>query len=817
MPFGLFQQSMRWVAICRLPGSALARVRWVFCLLALVNLIVVGPWLAFASPYPAYVQLLAGLLLTNAIGFIGVALLMHVVVRALTQNERSLAREQALRQAGAALVAATDRSGIAHAALTAVSDLVKETAFSSAIWFGSPQTLHLEAATDPELQTLLSDLRFEDLPEDARTDLLAGNPTELNIGSPAGDADASPTGDPSEAPCLIVPLVIQSELRGVFCIWSACRLSQETHDSLHVLAAQVALALESTTATEDLHRREGEERFRALVQHSADVIVIIGDDGGVEYASPSMVQVLGRVEEDVVGSVALQLIHPDSVFAVRQLFATVRESSATARAEIRMRHADGSWRDFEVVATNLLGQPAIRGIVLNCHDVTERKLLEHQLTELAFHDPLTGLANRALLGDRLEHALARAGRHEKPVGVLLLDLDDFKLVNDSLGHQAGDTLLNEVASRIRTCVRADDTPARLGGDEFAVLLEGIASEADALAVAEKLVRALAVPIEVAGRDVTVGLSVGVALSTTSTTVVDLLRQADLALYRAKAEGKGTCAVFDPSLESRALERLEIENDLRHALQRGELRVLYQPILSLDSRNIMEVEALVRWNHPQRGLLSPAVFIPVAEERGLIVSIGQWVLEQACRQIRIWQQQFPKAPPLVVSVNLSGRQFQHINLVADVQRTLQETGIAPHSLKLEITESVLMRDVEAAVATCDALKRLGVQLAIDDFGTGYSSLGQLKRFPFDALKIDRSFVDGLGQDQHDAAIVRSVVALARTLGLSVTAEGIETALQEAQVRSLGCELGQGFLFSRPQAPDVVASLLAGNDAISDIAA
>ncbi|MBV8719821.1 MAG: EAL domain-containing protein, partial [Chloroflexi bacterium] len=485
--------------------------------------------------------------------------------------------------------------------------------------------------------------------------------------------------------------------------------------------------------------------------------------------------------------------------------------------EIRMRHADGSWRDFEVVATNLLGQPAIRGIVLNCHDVTERKLLEHQLTELAFHDPLTGLANRALLGDRLEHALARAGRHEKPVGVLLLDLDDFKLVNDSLGHQAGDTLLNEVASRIRTCVRADDTPARLGGDEFAVLLEGIASEADALAVAEKLVRALAVPIEVAGRDVTVGLSVGVALSTTSTTVVDLLRQADLALYRAKAEGKGTCAVFDPSLESRALERLEIENDLRHALQRGELRVLYQPILSLDSRNIMEVEALVRWNHPQRGLLSPAVFIPVAEERGLIVSIGQWVLEQACRQIRIWQQQFPKAPPLVVSVNLSGRQFQHINLVADVQRTLQETGIAPHSLKLEITESVLMRDVEAAVATCDALKRLGVQLAIDDFGTGYSSLGQLKRFPFDALKIDRSFVDGLGQDQHDAAIVRSVVALARTLGLSVTAEGIETALQEAQVRSLGCELGQGFLFSRPQAPDVVASLLAGNDAISDIAA
>jgi diguanylate cyclase (GGDEF)-like protein/PAS domain S-box-containing protein len=773
-------------------------------------------------------------LLTNTIGFVSVAALMQVVVKALSQHERSLAREQALRQAGAALVAATDRVGIGRAALQAVADLVPQDAIGTAIWFGFPTAPHLEACSDPALAPLLNDWAFEDLPTMARADLLAGHPVELRHAELA-ETLASVHGDGFEAHRLIVPLMIQRELRGVFGIWSTRHLSHETYESLHVLAAEVALALEGITVSENLHRREGEERFRALVQHSADTIVIIGGDGTVQYASPAASQVWGRPADEMVGAAGLALVHVDDRNAARELVARVRLSTATASAELRYLHADGSCRDFEVVATNLLDQPAVGGIVLNCHDVTDRKTLERQLRELAFHDPLTGLANRALLVDRLGHALARAGRQHQPIAVLVLDLDDFKVVNDSLGHQAGDTLLQDVAARIRSSLRTEDTAARLGGDEFAVLLEGVTSEAEALAVADKLIAALGVPIDVAGREVSVGLSVGVALSSAQEGlcpgtrqvvagssdglsaafpgggVEDLLRQADLALYRAKTEGKGTAAAFEPSLETRVQERLEVESDLRQALDRGELHLVYQPIVSLKDRRIVEVEALLRWQHPRRGLISPAAFIPVAEDTGLIVPIGQWALEEACHQVRVWQEQRPSVPPLVVSVNLSGRQFQHASLVADVARVLRQSGIDPRSLKLEITESVLMRDVEATVATCDALKRLGVQLAIDDFGTGYSSLGQLKRFPFDALKIDRSFVDGLGRNEQDAAIVQSVVTLARSLSLNVTAEGIESTTQEAHVRLLGCEHGQGFLFARPQPPAVIIDLLAGTEA------
>ena len=329
-----------------------------------------------------------------------------------------------------------------------------------------------------------------------------------------------------------------------------------------------------------------------------------------------------------------------------------------------------------------------------------------------------------------------------------------------------------------------------------------------MSIAERILASLRAPVAVAGRELSVGVSIGVALGTSSGDVADdVLRRADLALYRAKADGKGGYALFDPSLETRVLERMEIENDLRTALERGELRLVYQPILTLADGRVAEVEALIRWHHPRRGVVAPGVFIPLAEETGLIVPIGQWVLEEACRQLRIWHAEFPQTPPLVLSVNLSARQFQHTDLVADVDRTLRQAGIDPRYLKLEITESVVMHDVESAIATCHRLKELDLLLAIDDFGTGYSSLGQLKRFPFDTLKVDRSFVDGLGRDEQDTAIVQSVVSLAKTLGLSLTAEGIETPVQEAFLRSLGCERGQGYLFARPAAPEVIASMLA----------
>jgi EAL domain-containing protein (putative c-di-GMP-specific phosphodiesterase class I) len=347
----------------------------------------------------------------------------------------------------------------------------------------------------------------------------------------------------------------------------------------------------------------------------------------------------------------------------------------------------------------------------------------------------------------------------------------------------------------------------LGGDEFTILVEDVADVDEITGVAERVVEALRAPVTLDGREIFVTASLGIALSAPRQTTADeLLRNADLAMYRAKAGGKARWEIYDASLETRARERLDIETDLRRGLEQGEFRVHYQPIISLASGEIVEAEALLRWEHPRRGLVSPDAFIPIAEETGLIVPLGQWVLEQACLQARQWQALYPNQAPLVMSVNLSARQFQHPGLVADIQRAVRDSRLDPALLKLEITESVLMQDVDATVATLHALKALGIQLAIDDFGTGYSSLSYLKRFPIDTLKIDRSFVSGLGQDAQDTAIVRSVVNLAKTLNLSVTGEGIETAAQHAQLIQLGCDLGQGYLFARPVPPQAVDDLL-----------
>lgn len=552
-----------------------------------------------------------------------------------------------------------------------------------------------------------------------------------------------------------------------------------------------------------------EERFRSLVQNASDATVIMDAEWRISYVSPASERVWGHAREELSGTSVHALVHPDDLGASQSfLHEALDHPSTNMTTELRLHHADGSWRDFEVVANNLLDQPAVSGIVLTGRDVTERRAFERQLQRLAFHDTLTGLPNRALLADRLERALARADRHSGHVAVLFIDLDNFKLINDGLGHEAGDRLLAAFADRLQGCLRSDDTAARLGGDEFIVLLDEVATSSEATDVADRIAALLCTPFSVGDREVIVTASIGVALSTPHHDRTEsVLRNADLALYRAKAEGKARCTLFEASMERDALERLELETDLRQALGRDEFTLVYQPIVSLADGRILELEALVRWQHLTRGQISPVQFIPIAEEIGVIEPLGLWVLEEACRQAVLWQNAVPTDPPLVMSVNLSGRQFQDPKLVDKIAAVLRETGLAPCGLKLEITESVLMFDPEGTAATMHALTGLGVRFAIDDFGTGYSSLSYLRRFPVDTLKIDRSFVEGLGTDVQAHAIVRSIVALAKALSLSVTGEGVETDNQQAQLKELECDRGQGYLFARPLLAADVAGLLA----------
>jgi diguanylate cyclase (GGDEF)-like protein len=438
---------------------------------------------------------------------------------------------------------------------------------------------------------------------------------------------------------------------------------------------------------------------------------------------------------------------------------------------------------------------------------------EERLAHQSSYDPLTGLPNRTLFMNRLEQALLSASRQRDAVAVLFLDLDGFKVINDTLGYASGDELLAGVAGRLAASVRAGDTIARFGGDEFTVLLEGITHQDDAIRVAERITEELRMPLALGGREVFVTASIGIAVNGTGQERPDdLLQHADVALHRAKGAGRSRRIVFSPEMNTNTIERLDLETDLRRAVERGELRVHYQPELDLAAGRIVGMEALARWQHPLRGLISPAEFIPMAEETGLILPIGWWVLEQACRQARRWQAQHPHGPTLVMSVNLSARQFQHPDLVGQVARVLRRTRLEPAYLRLEITETVVMDGAESIIETLRRLKALGVQLAIDDFGTGYSSLAYLKRFPVDVLKVDKSFVDGLGQDPEDTAIVRAVITLAKSLGLRVTGEGVETSEQMTQLRAMGCDLAQGYYFARPLTSEAAATWLSGEQGL-----
>ena len=415
----------------------------------------------------------------------------------------------------------------------------------------------------------------------------------------------------------------------------------------------------------------------------------------------------------------------------------------------------------------------------------------------ALHDQLTGMPNRALFLDRLQHALDRASQDQSACAVLFMDLDDFKVVNDSLGHEAGDELLVDVSQRLQGCLRLGDTAARLGGDEFTLLLENISDVSDAVRVAERITEALASPVELRNQRIFVSTSTGIALAAGANSQPgNLLRDADVAMYAAKKEGKGGYKLFNVSMHTRALRRLSLEDALRRALERQEFEVYYQPKVLVSTGEIVGMEALARWHHPKYGLVGPNEFIPFAEETGLILPIGQWVLREACRQTRAWQDQFSPIPHLVTSVNLSVKQFRQPDLTAMLAATLAETGLDPRYLQLEITESVVVDDIEYAVSLLHDLKSLNVELAIDDFGKGYSSLESLSRFPVDYLKIDRAFVKELGVRDQDAAIAKLVIELAHAVGMKAVGEGVETTEQLALLRKLGCDLAQGFYFQEP---------------------
>jgi diguanylate cyclase (GGDEF)-like protein/PAS domain S-box-containing protein len=555
-----------------------------------------------------------------------------------------------------------------------------------------------------------------------------------------------------------------------------------------------------------------ERRFKELVRHAADVILICDMSGTVTYRAPTSETASAFASEDVTGNMLACWIHPEDQAAFRDVWQQVEAARGLSNClELRSCDSENDWRYVELTLTNLSHERDVGGVVVNVHDITERKLFEQQLTTQAFYDSLTSLPNRALLLDRIEQSLSRASQRSGTIGLMFFDIDNFKLVNDGLGHEMGDALLVTVAKRLEGCVRPSDTVARLGGDEFVILLDQLGSDPtrEAIFLAERITKKFREPVFLGSKEHVVSGSLGISLADTASGFMDstaLLRNADVAMYRAKSSGKGHFAVFDAEMHIDIISRFELEADLRKALEKHELRVHYQPIVQLQSEKCIEVEALVRWQHPTRGLINPGEFISIAEDTGLIIPMGLWVLEEACRHAASWQQSYPSEPPLQVSVNLSPRQFEHADLLADVRQALEQAKLPPASLRLEVTEGVIMRDTESSIRTLRELKELGIRIAIDDFGTGYSSLSYLKMLPLDVLKIDRSFVRGIGQNTEDDAIVQAIISLARSLGLGVTAEGIETAGQAELLRQWSCEKGQGFLFAHPLEAGKVGALL-----------
>ncbi|HEX7466828.1 MAG TPA: EAL domain-containing protein, partial [Usitatibacter sp.] len=545
--------------------------------------------------------------------------------------------------------------------------------------------------------------------------------------------------------------------------------------------------------------KESESRFHSAFTHAAIGMALVSTDGKFIQANKAFCEMLGRNTSELLATTLVKLVNIEDVEALQSpVEKLVRGELSSVHTEVRGLHRDGSdvWMSLNISLARDW-QFRTHNLIVQAQDVSARRRAEAELYHNAYHDNLTQLSNRVHFDEQLNRAIARVQRHpEQRFAVMYLDFDRFKMVNDSLGHKAGDELLVNVAQRLKTMLRDTDVLARLGGDEFAILVEDLDRQRDAVDLAERIHKELQKPILLGTMEVAISASIGITFSTNNYQTSDqIVRDADIAMYKAKSKGKAQYALFDSSLHAHVSAQLTLENELRKALGGGQIYLDYQPICTLRDQKLVGFEALARWNHPERGLLEPSMFIPVAEETGLIVPLGNWVLSEACRQMRDWRA-IRDSSVLRMSVNVSSLQLTHPDFIAHVARSLQAGEMRPEQLTLEVTESVLMNGIENAISTLMALRQMGVQLSIDDFGTGYSSLSYLATLPIDALKVDRSFIDKMTREGEGSEIVRAIFKLGQALSKEVYAEGIETSAQLALLQELGCEFGQGFLLSRP---------------------
>ena len=721
-------------------------------------------------------------------------------------HRRVMRRERAVRLAGAALASAVS--------VTEVVTIIKRAAdalFDSR----SPHEVLLVVRDDDTIRQVTaadSDSppldRLTGLIETCVPRLTGSQPLFLLASRLGGQASILLPGCDG---ILLCPITLDDRPSGdpliaVLAVSGGQRTLGDLSATLDILARQAALAIERVTLSKEVVRRGSEAYFQTLVQDTSDAILIIADDGMIRYASPSAAGIFGDIA--MVGVYLWDLVAADEHDDVTRSLARMREQAGTTShyGDVQITRRDGVNVQVQLRCSDLRGESTVGGLVLTLRDVTEQHRLQEELKHRAFHDALTGLPNRLLFQDRAARGLI-ATRHDRTTaGVLFVDLDDFKIVNDTMGHSVGDELLVAAGTRLSEIVRDSDMAARLGGDEFAILVEGVADSAAVDAFAERIVTAFGEPFALAGGSVLSTATVGVATTQDSTDVDELLRHADLALYAAKAAGKRQWRRYQPILSAGMVRRREVRAALENAVKNSEFSLVYQPIVDLTSGQVAGFESLVRWRHIEWGMMYPAQFIELAEETGHIVPLGSWVLGQAAADVGQWVRRIARSAPLYVSVNVSARQFRDPGFVDGVRRVLADSGLAPSALMLELTEGVLLRRDDRIHADLAELKDIGVKLAIDDFGTGYSSLSYLRELPFDVLKIDKSFIDGIATSQQGLALVEGINRIAETLHLSVIAEGIEAEIQRDLLVSMGCQYGQGYLLAMPVEADHAEALV-----------